>query len=330
MPAEVVAQSGPGAAKPVAATPAAPVAAATAPQPGAAVVAPPAPQLGPDELLKRERIAYERYKQKAAADTRAWETDKAELSTRASVAEQLEKREVLAKRNPVEFLSSIYGKDWYDVVVEAKVNGVPPAALIAGELDKLKADFDSKLSERDAAAKAQAEAAAKSSVEAERRALSMDARDWYGANADAYPLFRRLGDANSIGATLAQRIEAEFHRSTKRDASGAVVQNGRVLTAQQAADLLEADMISLAEEAASHAKYADKLRAKLQPQKPPGTVSAVKPAAAQTAPAAAQQRRTLSNEMTGSTPSDKPAMTAQERRAKAVAAWNSVRGAKST
>lgn len=242
----------------------------------------------------------------------------------ASIARvtQIEKLQAQAKLNPEAFLKSIYGDKWYDVVVESRINGVPPAQLLADEIAKVEEKFEKKFAERDEArTKVEAENQKKASDSA-RRQLNLEALDFLKAKTKDYPIFAGLGGEPQVAQLLAQRIEAEYYRTEKRDeATKELLAPGRVLSVKEAADGLEAELLAMVEKAAGSEKYQAKLREKLQPQK---QVAMVASKSTSQRPET-QQRRTLSNELTGSTPGRQPPISNEERRKRAIDAYNAVR-----
>lgn len=223
---------------------------------------------------------------------------------------QYEKTHAQAKLNPAAFLKEIYGDNWHAIINETAVNGVPPANLIADEVARAEERMRGEFAKRDAEAKAAQDERMKAADQAARRRLHSDNLAFLKTSGKDYPVFAKLGDEGRVATLLAQKIEAEYKRTESRDEDGVLLQPGRILTTKEAADLLESEILALAEEAAAHEKYQPKLREKLQPPPPaPGGPP--------------QQRRTLSNDLTGSTPplSSPPASDA-ERRERALAARN--------
>jgi len=81
--------------------------------------------------LQRQRDMKAR---EVIVERRKFEAQLRQQQQRISQLEKLEQREQMARLNPPEFLKSIYGENWYDKVVESKLNGVPPADLLAAEM----------------------------------------------------------------------------------------------------------------------------------------------------------------------------------------------------
>lgn len=313
---------------------------AAQPTPGAAAPAQVAPVAPLEENWKEKFKSLEselaKKNREHIIERRKWsttqKTEREGLSSKLSRLQELEKREQLAKLNPAGYLHGVYGEKWADQLREVMINGVPPADMMASEVQRLRDEFEQKLADKDTDRQKAESEASKRNVEQARRALHFEAADFYKANEKDYPIFKRLGDERAVAATLAQRIESEYHRSEKRDPeTNEVVLSGKVLTAKEAADLLEADLLALAEDAVSHEKYRPKFQEKLQPAKQAATVATsasntggVKQQVDGKQQSSSQQRRTLTNNLTASTPGRTPALTDAERRERALAARNAV------
>lgn len=301
----------------------APVAPTT--QAPAAPVAP-APETGSklEAELKAVRDREAQRTREHLIERRKWEASNRANREKLSKLEQYEKTQALARMNPPEFLKGIYGDNWYDKVVESKLNGVPPADLIAAELSKMEEKFESKLKERDTQAKSTLEEQQKQQLEQARRGLHGEARDFYAASGNEYPILERLGDADAVARVIAQRVESEWKKTAQFDESGRLTRQGRALTAKEAADLVEADLLGFVEAASKHDKYKAKF-APLPPAKESGTVGESKSQQGKSQSGLSQPRRTLSNDITGSTQERKPATSLKEKRERAIAAFTTAR-----
>jgi hypothetical protein len=252
-----------------------------------------------EALNKRDRVY--RDEQRKAAD------EKKGLGAKLSRLNELEKREQFAKLNPPEYLKGIYGEKWHEVINQTAINGVPPADIIAAEMQKMRDEFKAELEARDLRTREQVTASEAREVEEARSMAAHKSAKWYEANAKEYPVFVRLGDAARVGQILGQRIEQHFMRTNE------------LLTEQQAAEALEADMLGIVETAVEHEKYKSKLQDKLKP----ANVSAS--SGAQGVPQQSSTRRTLDNSMTASTSGRAPPRSDAEREARAIAAFNAAR-----
>lgn len=259
-------------------------------------------------------------------ERRKWDADRKTTGERLSRLSELEKREGLARLNPTEFAKSVWGDDWHEKLTEAKVHGVPPADLVAAEMAKMREEFDAKLTSREAAEKQRAEQAQQAQLEQHRAAMRADAQDWLAEHAKEYPVLERLGPLDKVARRIAERIEHEFHRGTQRDESGQVTRRGQLLSVQQAAELIEGDLVAIAEHAAGAAKYRARLAPKLAPlpaPSPPATVSSQQvPQQSEPKQSTGQQpRQTLTNDIGARTSGEAPRRLSEaERRERAIAA----------
>lgn len=264
-------------------------------------------------------------------ERRKWDASRQETGQRLSRLSELEKREQSARLNPPAFLESIYGKNWHEVVQEAKLNGVPPAQLIQDEVARLREEFEAKLKAKDEEISKSQQSAQQRQVEQVRAQMRLDGEDFYEANSKDYPIFEKLGNKAAVAKRLAEHIEAEFHRTTQRDEAGNILRQGRVLTLKEAADAVEGEMLAVAEAAFKAEKYKSRWAPK-EPDLTPGKESDRLNPASQSSKSQSNgqqsSRRTLSNDITGSTKGDKPPTTPEERRKRAEAAFAAVRAKK--
>lgn len=308
MPAEVIAQTGPGAVTPTATPKATP---SPAPAPAAPVAAPAkSPEVAALEAKlaeseKRARIMLQRQSEKLTNEAKK---EREGLGSKLGRLTELEKREQRAKLDPSGYLADVYGKDWYDIVINAKLNnGAPTADAVALKLAEVEEKFESKLKARDEAqTKALAEREAASVAESRREQLAVASEFWTNGSKD-YPLVEGLGAPEQVAAEIARRREAHYEATMKRDESGRFLAHGQIIPLQKVAELWEAELVKLAERAAGHEKYAGKL--------------APKPAVAAPKDVGQPQRRTLSNDLTGSTQTRSAPANDSERRARAIAAY---------
>src|ERR1700755_79553 len=305
-------------------------------QPGGTTAPPGAPTPPPEgasDDVKTRYVALEKEHQKKVreyiVERSKWDGGRKTRGDKLSKLGEYEKREQMARTRPIEFLKTTYGDKWQETLRELLVSGVAPGEMIQGEVERRRGDFQKQLEERDAAAKRQAEEAAKAQEMAARREVLRSAAEYYKASEKEYPVFKRLGSPERVAAVIAQRIESEFWATAKKSETG----EGRILSPKEAADLIETEILGYVEEAASHEKYKPKFLEKLQPAKPGGTMPQGAQAAPTQKPQVVQQqspeqqpRRTLSNNLTGSTQNQTPAMTDAERRERALSARQAFRG----
>ena len=240
-------------------------------------------------------------------ERRKWEADRKAVAAEREELASLKKREAHAKTNPSAYLKSLYGENWQQLVSEAGLTGSTPAQLVQESMDALRAEFEAKEKAREDSAQKEREQGRNAQVEQARRGLFADAAAWYRAKSDEYPLLKKLGPETTVARTIANRIEAEFTKSHETDDEGNVVKRGTILTESQAADLIESEVLEWAAEAGKHEKY----KAKLQPASASGNVA---PSKQQGATSQQPPRRSVTNDITGSTEATKPPANEKERR----------------
>jgi len=292
-----------------------PEAAAAPPKPDAPVVDHAAElakvKAGLDELQKQsKRHALDR--QQLAKEKGAWSTEKGAL---LKEVEELRKLKPLLEQfdvNPDAFLESKMGKDYYDKLTNRRLSGGAPAAeVVASELQKLDAKWQARFNEefqkRDAAAKTAQQTAAQQRAEGTRKLLKSDAAEFIKANGKDYGALAALGDEASLASMLAQRIEIEYNKTERKDPATGEVVFGRVLSTKEAAELIEQEVLALVEKVTATEKWKQRGAAKTA-----STTTGEPP----------QQRRTLNNSTTGRTPGREPPLNDEERRARAIKAFN--------
>jgi hypothetical protein len=213
------------AAAPVVAVPSKPV---VEPKPQPGPEAPKPVEVKPVEPVKSDKPMGARYadlarREKGLALSRA-ELKAQQESVAAERAELKAWREekARAKANPDAFARATWGDGYYEALTEVKLNGKPPAdmalAAVDERIDALKAE---QKAEREAAEKANQGAAAEREKVA-RAQFEGGAKAFLAANADAYKLTMRKGQAN-----VTALIEANYK------------QTGQMLSYKDAADRVE-------------------------------------------------------------------------------------------
>jgi len=315
-------------------TPAAPAPDATETQvePHGEATKPAEPSIG--EKYRRLEAEHAKKVKEQILERRKWDADRKTTGERLSRLAELEKQQQSARLNPPAFLKSIYGDDWHTIVNEAKLNGVPPADLIQSEMARMREEFESKLRERDEGETKRSQQHQTAALEQARNNIRLESEDFYEASGAEYPILERIGDKAEVARRIAQRIEAEFHKTTRRDESGAVLRQGRVLTPKEAAELIEGEMLSVAEAAMKSEKYKARLTPPdLTSEKKSGSLKLKQQSSTpQQQPSGQPQpsvRKTLSNDIKGSTPDAAPVIqTPEERRKRALAAFDAARAKK--
>jgi hypothetical protein len=268
------------------------------------------PEAESDIAAKYKALETEHQKKvrEQIVERRKWEADRKATGEKLTKLEQLEKREANARLNPTAFLKDLYGENWHEVVTEAKVNGVAPAALVQQEIQALRDELAAKDKAReDEGSKAQVAQQEQAQQQA-RQTIFAESAAWYREKGSEYPLLAKLGAEPAIARIMSQRIEAEFHKT------------GKVLKTSEVADLIEGEVLEWAQEAGKHEKY----KPKLQPGSTSTTVASSKQQQGTQQPAAA--RRSISNNITGSTSPAIPLKeSAKEKRARIEAAYEAAR-----
>lgn len=285
--------------------------AAKTPAPAAATqTATPPPEVGAvDWSAKYKALEAEHQKKQREQiiERRKWDGERKTSGERLTKLEQLEKREQSAKVNPVGYLKSVYGEDWQKIINEAALTGATPAQLVQESIDKLREEFEAKDKSRAEESTKAAETQRQQAQDNARQTIFAESAAWYRAKASEFPLLAKIGAEPAVARTMAQRIEHEFNKT------------GKILTAAEAAELIEGDVLEWAREATKHEKY----KAKLQPAPASSTVAPSKQQQGTQQPAAA--RRSITNDITGSTSPAKPPASDKERLARATAAWDAAK-----
>lgn len=291
-----------------------------------------APQT-PDEVAAAKaeaakwRTEYEKKHREAIATRRKGEDERKAMGERLKRADQYDRIERDIKIAPVRVVSELLKvppEKALELLNTVAANGnAPTAESVAQALADQEAATEAKFKAREEAAQRAREEAESKSLETVRGQLSSEAAEFVKVLGDEYPIFKKLGDEKQVGAMLAQRIAAspafQRYRGALQFADGAT----RAAIVKQAADALETQILSLGEGLTEHDKYKPKLAAKLTPPKQSNTVPhVVKAVAAQSvvSQGQSQPRRTLGNDLTGSTPGEAPKFRTEEERIKAARA----------
>lgn len=298
-------------------TPNAPAAPAAAP-----AAAPPAPNEW-ESKAKALQAERDRSVRERVVERRKFEGQLRQMQDRMKSLESIEQKfnqqQKLSRLNPVEFINSIYGEKGWDVITEARINGVPPASLIEAEMARVREEFNGELSKRDQAAQQAAQRAQQAQLEASVREVTGSMEAFVSQKTDAYPaLLERYGSPKAVADALFKHARAEWDKTVQYDARGVVSQPGKVLSAKEAADALEAQERAVVE----------KITGRLTPKQTSAPIGGPKLNTSQqqqVAQSQQQQRRTLSNDIVGSTPGRQQAASAAEKRLKAIAAFNAAR-----
>lgn len=313
-------------------TPAAPVvptapAAPAAPNPAGDAAAAKAEGVSLAEY-KRLQSSRDKYARQTVEQKRGFEAERKTWGEKLTAAEADAKFRRLLKSNPIAALEQELGPKAWDRLTELRVNGAPPADMVAEAVGRVEENFKAELAKRDEVAKTERAAAEQRQVESELKRFGDEVTSGYRAVAKDYPVLAGYPEKDVVAA-LTGAIRNRYESTIKRDEVGDVIEDGHVMTTREAVEWLEEQEIARAERVAGAEKYRGRLQAKLQPAKPSGTVPGKSQGTPQTPNAAAPtQRRTLNNSLTGSTQERQPIRTEAERREAAIAAQNLVRGSR--
>lgn len=231
----------------------------------------------------------------------------AKLSEHGKMAKALEAAGVTVedlmylKANPDPFLKKALGDKYYDKLVEMRINGgALTADAVAAELERVKNDIRNEFTQKEENAKVEAERIANERADQARQQLAEEAGAFLEKNWSEYPIFEGNPKAE-VARAIASHIEREYHRT------------GKVLTNKEAAEAIEGAQLAQAERLASIEKYRSKLTEKLKP-------ASIAPTGVPLSRRTEGERRTLSNDLTASTPGQKRTPRTDEERRAAIMA----------
>ncbi len=247
---------------------------------------------------ERMKLAHEA-RQKRESDAKREE----EFNAREAKIKEAENWEQNFVRDPIRFLSKRLGDTWYDKLSHAKLSGTVTPDMVALDVDERVLGVEKKLLERIGALEKQLTEKETRGIEQQKQEYEASAVAYVKTNAEKYPLIHAFEVLGNIPAV----IDAHFNQTSSMDEAGNFVA-GEVLTAEQAADLMEKSL----DERFSAAAKAKAL--KQAPKTPPVDQRNPSP-----------QRRTLSTDLTATSNSDSPPPTNEgERIKRAIARWESV------
>lgn len=274
---------------------------------------------GERDLMKREKIV----------ERRQWENEKKTFGEKLKLADEYARLQKEAGVNAPAVAKRLWGDKWLEHLNTIAANGgAPTAESVAAEMDRREEQLRKEFADKEAAAEQSRQDAAREAENNDKQRIFGDAAAAIDALPDEYPIFSQLGDKERAAQVIAAQLtHAEFARYRSALHSQDVDACAKIM--RGAMDRLETQMISIAEKAAEHKKYQERLSARLTPSKTAGTVPPVVKSQSQTSqPSQSQQsqsqpgRRTLSNDLTGSTPGDASKYrTDEERRAAALARY---------
>jgi len=289
-----------------------------------------APTQTPDEIAAAKaeaakwRTEYEKKNRETIATRRKAEDERKSFGEKLKKADEYERLQRDGKVSPLNAVSRLLGvppEKALELLNTVAANGnTPTAESLAQALADQEAATEAKFKAREEEAKRAREEAESQAVENDRGQLHADATEFVKALIDDYPVFKLLGNEREVGAMLAQRISGPAfarYRAAIQYADGPA----RAAMMKGVADALETQVLSLGEGLTAYDKYKPKLAAKLTPPKQVDTVPGKSVAAPSVASQGqSQQRRSLGNDLTGSTTSEAPKLRTEEERIKAARA----------
>ncbi len=312
-----------------------PTASATpTPKPAAAETATPAPkaEISPEMsalMLENTKLKrqYDMKTKESALERRKWDGEKKTFSEKMKDAENYARLKREAPINRVAVAKELWGDKWYEQLTEAQLSGgAPTAESVQHELDRRDALLREEIAKRDQAAQEQTRAQREAAAQQELRKYAGEVAAQVKAAADEFPLLLKTfnGEVGAANA-LVSRIHAQWLEARKEDPAA------KPMAWKEAATQLENQFFSLAEHAASHAKYAPKLKEKLTPAPVSGGNAQSKVQQPSGSQLQQSSRKTLSNDLTASTQSPRaPAIDDEERMRRARERYDAVIASRAT
>lgn len=225
---------------------------------------------------------------------------------------EIDKKIANAKLDPEPFLREYLGDDYYDRVISLKLNGgAPTAGTVTAAVEAVTEKFEKRLADEREAMLRQQRESEDARVAEELKHYTSQAAEFAKLNAKEYPLVMRNfgGNEQAVANSVMAYIRSEFDKTQKSP------------TFKEALEKFEEHYVGIAEAAAGVDKYKEKLTGKLKPANtsPVGGVP-------QGGSRSGSERRTVSNDLTATTPGQRRQPTNDdERRERAFAAYEAAR-----
>lgn len=312
----------PTAVSPIQSTVKTPPAAAAAPVavPEAPSAASVALRAAEERATKAEALAAQKTREEIINRRKA-DSERKSWGEKLKSADEYAKLQREAGVNPAAVAKRLWGDQWHERLTAVQVNGgAPTADSVAFELEQRDAAMEKKFADREAAQKEAQANAQREAETSDRNVLGAETTEFYKAVASEYAL-DGLGDERTVAGILANSITGSA-LARYRQALQLGDADARVSILRKAAEGLESTIAALSSKVASHSKYADKFREQLTPAKPAATVPPVKSSqVSQQVPQLSQPaRRTLTTDLTGTTPSESSKYRSDDERLKAALA----------
>jgi hypothetical protein len=281
--------------------------------------------------LKREAITTRRQAE------REREQQKLSFGEKLKAADQYARLQKLSQADKLAAARELFGEKALEELNTLAANGgAPTAASVAHDADQREKRILEEIDAREQKRANEQREASQRAEAARLRAHAAQASEFAKTATTDFPLLAwRAKTPERIAQVILQRQISEHADTAQRDPeTNEVVVPGRMLSFKEAAELIEADLYAIGEQTAAVEKYAPKLREKLTLPKTPGNHSPVAAVAAQSQQSPlpqslSQGRRSLSNDLTGSTPPDAPEFLSDDERLKrSIAKYHEAMAAK--
>lgn len=253
------------------------------------------------DRLKTVEAERETFKRDAITARRLLERQKKEaltLGQKLSDYEKLQKEKADWTRERGEFegrlnrAKSVFGDKWTELVDGAPIT---PEQMQARE-EKLAERIRKEMADAESAKQAAARKQLEAKNAAVREKLADEGKSVYEANAMRYKGFAKMGTPDEVGRVIAQRIESTWR------------QTGKAPTAKEAADSLRQELLDMAKDFAEDAEVAAAPVVEVKKSVVDGL----------------SQRKTITNDLTGSTRATNPKRSEDERRKAADEAFRKI------
>lgn len=281
-----------------------------------------------ERATKAEQLAAQKTREEII-NRRKYEGERKTFAEKLKLADEHAQLKKHANIDPERAAKALWGDNWYERLTAIKVNGgAPTADSIALEMETREQALRKEFDERDQKRAQEQQQAEQRALDARVRNFRTELLEQVKAKGAEYPLTaQQFKSPEAHADAVFNFIVNEHQRSTQKDEDGNVVRQGRAMSFDEAAAALEEQLFAIADRAAGNEKYAEKLRAKLTPAKTPATLPPVVKSSpvlqqGQSSQSSQQARRTLGNDLTGSTPSAPSTYRSEEQRtADALAAY---------
>jgi hypothetical protein len=219
----------------------------------------------------------------------------ARLKQQYAEIEALKQAQAEAKINPDAYLRKLYGDDWYDQLTQYRLQGgTPPVAMAMQAVEqKLEAKLQ-ELGKQVTDTRAQFDARQDADDERTEQAFNIQAADYVKTNADKYEFTNLYGQQDQVPALIKLEWQKAVAKYEEALAAGETPEEPKLMSIVDAADRVEKYYEDLVAKSAATKKWQAKQAAVATPAGP--------------------GPRTLTNDMTASTPNTVSGMLSEEQR----------------